>query len=177
MRKIRNGQSVSRYVDQFSNKTGDVFQNQRIVSHRKQDTWTDAVRIFKISLIVLEIWGKIGNGQSVSKYVRMIFPITWRVFQNQRIVSLRERGACTDAVWTFKISPLNLEIWRKSEMSACTDVRNIRRSYLKIYMIFRSNCSTYYLTFSQLTASSNIWSKSTFLKVLWFVYETYKAIT
>ena len=66
MREIGNGQSVRPYV-QFFRKTGYVFQNQRIVSPRKQDAWTDAVWIFQISTLFLEIWGRIEN---VSLYVR-----------------------------------------------------------------------------------------------------------
>ena len=71
---------VSTYV-RFPAKQ-DVFQNHRIVLPRKQDACTDAVRTFKISHLVLEIGGKIENGQSTRKYVFPISRKTGNVFQN-----------------------------------------------------------------------------------------------
>ena len=115
---------VSLYVRttyvQISRKTRYVFHYQRIVSPIKQDAWTDAVWNFKISHLVLEIWGKIGNGQSIRKYVRPISRKTRYVFQNQRIVSPRKQDACTDAVRIFKIYHLVLEIWGKIENGQST---------------------------------------------------------
>ena len=44
------------------------------MSPRMQDARTDTVKICKIYHTFPEIWGKIGNGQSVSNYVRPNFP-------------------------------------------------------------------------------------------------------
>ena len=46
---------------EFSRQTGYSFKNQEMLLPRTQDTWKNAVKIFKISHLDLEIWGKIGN--------------------------------------------------------------------------------------------------------------------
>ena len=56
------------------------FPNQRTVSPRKQDVLTaDAVYKFKIHNKILEIWGKIGKGQSVRRPF-WIFPPNRKYF-------------------------------------------------------------------------------------------------
>ena len=74
---------VSLYVRtcvRFSRKTGFFFQIQRNVSPRKQVAWTNAILKIKMYPLVLEIWGKIGNGQFVCWYVNPIFPQNRRCF-------------------------------------------------------------------------------------------------